>query len=122
MSKHPVVHIEFPSKDPKKNSKFYEDLFDWKISVFEELNYAMFDSGEGSPGGGFPPAVDFNKIDRVLVYVASDDIDADLKKAESLGGKSVMGKTEIPGQGWFALLQDPEGNTLALYTYANPPS
>lgn len=121
MSKHPVVHFEIPSNDPKKNSKFYEDLFGWKISMFEELNYAMFDPEEG-PGGGFPPAVDFNKIDRVLVYIKSADIEADLKKVESLGGKNVLGKTEIPGQGWFGVFQDPEGNTMALYTYANPPS
>jgi uncharacterized protein len=116
MSKHPIIHIEFPSKDATKNSKFYADLFGWEISHFDEMNYSMFNPGEG-PGGGFPP-VDgqINKIDRVLVYVQSDDIEADLKKAESLGGKAMTPKTEIPGQGWFAVFQDPEGNTLALYT------
>lgn len=119
MSKHQVVHIEIPSKDPKKNSQFYKDLFDWEISMFEELNYAMFNPGEG-PGGGFPPVVDFNKTDRLLVYIDTDDIERDLKKAVSLGGKQVLAKTEIPGQGWFALFTDPEGNTLALYTSANP--
>lgn len=120
MSKHPVVHIEIPSKDAKKNSQFYADLFGWKMTVFEQLDYVIFDSGEGSPGGGFPPVADFNKTDRLLVYVDTDDIERDLKKAVSLGGKSVLPKTEIPGQGWFALFTDPEGNTLALYTSANP--
>lgn len=120
MSKHPIVHVEIPSKDAKKNSQFYADLFDWKMTVFEQLNYVIFDSGESSPGGGFPPVADFNKTDRLLIYVDTDDIERDLKKAVALGGKSVLPKTEIPGQGWFALFTDPEGNTLALYTSANP--
>lgn len=122
MSKHPIVHVEIPSKDLKKNSKFYADLFGWKITDVPELNYALFDPGEGAgPGGGFP-LVDGNvtRTDRVLVYVQSDDIEVDLKKIASLGGKTVLPKTEIPGQGWFAVFTDPEGNTLALYTSMNP--
>lgn len=122
MSNRQIVHIEIPSKDAKKNSKFYADLFGWELTVFEQLNYVMFNSGENSPGGGFPPLADFNKTDRMMIYVNSDDIDADLKKVESLGGKKVTDKTEIPGQGWFAVITDPEGNTLALYTYAAPPA
>jgi predicted enzyme related to lactoylglutathione lyase len=27
----PVVHWEFWSDDPQKTSKFYEQVFDWKI-------------------------------------------------------------------------------------------
>ena len=120
MAKHPIVHVEIPSKDLKKNSQFYADMFDWKMTSIPELNYVIFDSGEGSPGGGFPPVGDWNKTDRVLVYVQTEDIDADLKKIESLGGKTILPKTEITGQGWFALFTDPEGNTLALYTATTP--
>jgi hypothetical protein len=122
MSKHPIVHTEIPSKDRKKNGKFYADLFGWDITEVDQFDYSMFNSGEGSPGGGFPPVTDFNKIARLLVYVQTDDIDGDLKKIAALGGKMVMPKTEITGQGWFALFTDPEGNTLALYTYAAPPA
>lgn len=119
MSKHPVVHFEIPSKDRKKNSNFYKEIFGWELAEYDELNYTMFDPKEG-PGGGFPPLDGkLNKTDRLLVYIGTDDIEADLKKVESLGGKQVMGKTEIPGQGWFGVFTDPEGNTLALYTGLN---
>jgi predicted enzyme related to lactoylglutathione lyase len=119
MTKHNVVHVEIPSKDRKKNSKFYQDLFGWKLTEYDDLNYTLFDPEEG-PAGGFPPVDgNLNKIDRVLVYFASDDIEADLKRVESLGGKTVMGKTEIPGQGWFGVFTDPDGNTIALYTGSN---
>ena len=47
---------------------------------------------------------------------ATDDIDASLAKAESLGGKTVIPKTEIPGVGWFGFFSDPTGNVVSLYT------
>ena len=54
----------------------------------------------------------------MLVYVGTDDIEASLAKAESLGGSTIVPKTEIPGQGWFAVFTDPTGNRMALYTPA----
>jgi predicted enzyme related to lactoylglutathione lyase len=56
----------------------------------------------------------------VLVYIASDDIEVDLKQVEKLGGKVLHSKAEIPGMGWYGIFQDPTGNVLALYTSMNP--
>lgn len=33
----------------------------------------------------------------------------------ALGGKIVEPKTDIPGQGWYAVIDDTEGNQLGLY-------
>jgi hypothetical protein len=63
---------------------------------------------------------DENPVGQVLVYIASDDIDADLESVEKLRGSVVRAKTEIPGTGWYGLFKDPTGNTLALYTSLNP--
>jgi len=43
MSKYAVVHVEIPSKDRKKNSKFYADLFGWKLTEYNKLNYTVLD-------------------------------------------------------------------------------
>lgn len=51
----------------------------------------------------------------LLVYVGSDDIDGDLRKAEQLGGKILVPKTEIPNTGWFGVFEDPAGNRLGLF-------
>ena len=51
-----------------------------------------------------------------LLYVASEDIDADLRKAESLGGTTVVPKTEIPQVGWFGVFKDPTGNKVGLFS------
>ena len=119
MGQHPIVHVEIPAEDQAASGQFYSELFGWKYSAYPEMNYAMFEA-EGGPGGGFPK-VDGEGVTpgAVLVYVGTDDIEASLAKAESLGGNTIVPKTEIPGQGWFAVFSDPTGNRLALYTDAN---
>lgn len=119
MSKRNVVHVEIPAANVEGAGKFYEALFGWKLQHMPEMNYTMWEAGDGS-GGGFPEASAENPAGQVLVYIDSDDIDADLKQAEKLGGKVLRQKTEIPGMGWFGIFQDPTGNVLAVYTGMNP--
>ncbi len=119
MSKRNVVHIEIPAADVPGAAQFYENLFGWKMEHDASFDYTMWSDGSGS-GGGFNKVSEENPVGEVLVYIHSDDIDADLKQVEKLGGSVVRPKTDIPGIGWFALFKDPTGNTLALYTSQNP--
>lgn len=115
MSSHPFVHIEISAKDPATLSKFYKDLCGWKIEVDPKFEYYMF-SAEGGPGGGFvKPDNQMYKAGDIVPYIGTDDIDAMLKKAESLGGKVLLPKTEIPGMGWYAFFADPTGNRLGFF-------
>ena len=119
MSKRNVVHVEIPAANVETAGKFYHELFDWKLEHVKEFNYTMREDGSGF-GGGFNEANAENPVGLVLVYIHSDDIDADLKKVEKLGGSVVKAKTEIPATGWYAVFKDPTGNTLALYTSVSP--
>ncbi len=115
MTKRGIAHIEIPAANRKASAEFYEKMFGWTIHHHEDLKYSTFESG--NVGGGFTEIGDpFPQPGNVVVYVYSDDIEADLKKIESLGGKLMMPKTEIPGTGWFAMFSDPAGNTMALFT------
>jgi len=49
-----------------------------------------------------------------IFYVDVEDVEAALKKAESLGGKTLVPPVNIPA-GTFAWMQDPEGNTVGLW-------
>ncbi|MEK7217098.1 MAG: VOC family protein, partial [Chloroflexota bacterium] len=62
--------------------------------------------------GGIGPAQ--QEPGHVTVYVQVDDLDAYLKKAESLGGKTLMPPTEIPGVVTMAMFADPEGNVIGM--------
>ena len=120
MSKRNIVHVEIPSANMEAAGKFYQELFGWKISPMPEMNYTMWEAGDGDEYGGFPQVSDENPAGQVLIYIASDDIDADLKKAVQLGGKVIHPKAEIPQMGWFGIFQDTTGNVLGLYTSMNP--
>ena len=119
MSKRNVVHVEIPAANVKAAGKFYQELFGWKLQDFPDMNYTTWES-EGGSGGGFPEVSEENPAGQVTVYIHSDDIEADLKRVEKLGGKVLHGKAEIPQTGWYGIFQDPTGNVLALYTSIDP--
>lgn len=120
MSKKPIVHIEIPTADRHASAKFYGELFGWDMQDEPSMEYMMFQSG--SVDGSFSPMGDYEDMNTsiepgdVLLYIESDDIEADLERIEAQGGESVSPKTEIPNIGWFAYFKDPDGNQLALYT------
>ena len=119
MSKRNVVHVEIPAADVQTAGKFYQELFGWKMQHVPEFDYTMWEDGSGY-GGGFNKVSDGHPAGQVLVYIDSEDIEADLNRVEQLGGSIVTAKTEIPGTGWFGVFKDPTGNVLALYTSMNP--
>jgi predicted enzyme related to lactoylglutathione lyase len=119
MSKRNVVHVEIPAVDVGAAGTFYQDLFGWKMQHVADFDYTMWEDGSGY-GGGFNKVSDHHPAGQVLVYIDSEDIEADLRKVEQLGGSIVTPKTEIPGTGWYGVFKDPTGNVLALYTSNNP--
>ncbi len=119
MTKRNVVHVEFSSRDFEESGRFYKELFGWKMTPMPESNYMLWEAADGT-GGGFNPVGEHAKAGEVLVYIDSDDIEADLKKAKSLGATILQEKMEIPKTGWFGVFKDPTGNMVALYTSMNP--
>jgi predicted enzyme related to lactoylglutathione lyase len=116
VSGQPIVHLEFATQDPQTTGKFYVDLCGWRLNLAEQFDYLMFEAGSG-PGGAFVKAGDAQmRPDEVRVYIGTDDIDGMLRRAEELGGKILMPKSEIPGTGWFGIFSDPDGRQVGLYT------
>lgn len=117
MGKRAITHIEITAKDRKQLAGFYEKVFGWETQHIDEMDYSTFVTD--TVGGGFNPEGEQAAVGDVRVYLASDDIEADLKNIEANGGSVVVPKTEIPGMGWFAWFTDPTGNTMALYEDMN---
>ena len=55
VSKRNVVHVEIPAADVQAASKFYQELFGWKMQHAAEFDYTMWEDGSGYGGG-------FNKV------------------------------------------------------------
>ena len=89
----PVVHWEIQTSNSDKVGEFFAKLFDWHVDSDNPFNYGMVDThAEGGINGGI--GGQGSGVNRVTFYVQVDDLDAYLKKAESLGGKTI---TPPPG-------------------------
>ncbi len=122
MQNNQIVHIEFSAQDPIAAGTFYSQLFGWKLQTWPEYNYATIETEDG-PAGGFPriDGKDYKAGD-VLVYVQTDDIEATLRRIESLGGKTLRPRTAIDANSWYAFFEDPSGNRVGLFSGKNPAS
>lgn len=123
----PIVHFEIGCRDSDKAKKFYGALFGWEFMAMGPAqmvtNIGAKPDGSGGMGiGGHLNALGHEPFKYVTVYAMVDDIEAVLQKVESLGGKRMIPKTEVPGQGWFAWFTDPDGNCLGLWTSAAMPT
>ena len=106
-----VVHVEFPAQDADRGQKFWEAVGGWTIqdSGMPGIDYRMFQDGDW--GGAVYPKME---EDGPIVYLGSDDIEADLAKVRELGGDAGE-KQPIPGIGWFARCKDSEGNAFSFF-------
>ncbi len=115
----PVVHFEVIGNDAAKLQRYYTTLFGWEIDANNPMNYGSVSregnlsaAGIGIGGGvgagpeGYPGHVTF--------YVEVPDVEAALAKAESLGGKRLMGPDAIDDQLVIGQFADPEGHVIGV--------
>ena len=107
----PVVHWEISAKDAPKLQQFYKELFDWAIDANNPMKYGMVKTGGQGINGGIGPG---EKFFGVRFYVEVEDLQEYLNMAQRLGGKTVVAPTAIPNSVTFAVLADPEGNSIGL--------
>ena len=119
---HTIIHFEIPANDVEKIKKFYSDLFDWKIEKLGNMEYyAITTVPMDEKGNLLRPGVNGGLYKKEqpqqqpVNYIYVESVDEYSKKVTDLGGKIVVPKMEVTGMGWFALAQDPEGNTFGIF-------
>jgi len=115
---------ELSTPDVEAAKGFYGELLGWQFQDIEscDMNYSMIKAGDKEVGGMMvtPPEAKANgKPATWGAYVTVDDVDAQVARVEQLGGKVCQPAEDIPDVGRFAVIQDPQGATLALITYFN---
>ena len=113
---HPVVHFEIGCLDSSATQNFYRSMFDWQIAPMGPA--AMIDTAVAGGITGHMTSLGHEPHHYTIFYVAVDDLDAYLKKAAGLGGKTLVPPVYLPGQGGFAWMADPDGNTVGLWKAA----
>jgi predicted enzyme related to lactoylglutathione lyase len=109
----PVVHFEIGCRDLPQTVDFYSKLFDWNIAG--QAPAAMIDTQAGGRGAtGHISTLGHEPHQYTTFYVEVESVAEYLKKAEALGGKTIVPPVPLP-TGTFAWIADPGGNTVGLW-------
>jgi predicted enzyme related to lactoylglutathione lyase len=114
------THIEIPADDVGRARRFYGEVFGWPLQEMEGYpDYFLFTtpSGQEAAGGAIGKRGE-SAPNQVRNYVLVASIDETIPEIESRGGSVIEAKAEVPGQGWYAVFKDSEGNELALWERA----
>ena len=112
-----IVWFEVPADNVERAKKFYGELFGWKIEKFPgPMEYWHIDTGGGddTPDGGLLKRQNPGQ-QGITNYIGVASVDQFVTKVQKLGGKVCMPKTAVSQMGYFAICQDTENNTFALW-------
>jgi uncharacterized protein len=112
-----VVWFDVPADDLGRVEKFYGSLFGWKFAKLSAAvaDYWHIDTGgaDQTPDGGFLPRM--YPGHSITVYMAVPSVDKAVAKVQKLGRSVCKLKTAVPHMGYFAICEDTERNTFALW-------
>lgn len=119
---HSINWFEIPVTDFTRAKKFYETLYGAEIIVMPHptFKYGMLpaDMQNGGVGGGIVQGEGFEPSTKgALIYLnGGEDLSLPLSRVEDAGGKILLPKTSIGGNGFMAHILDTEGNKIALHS------
>lgn len=109
-----ITHIDIPVTDMARATAFYSSLFGWKIAEIPGFEgYPMWQAPNQISGGGLAPRGE--GFTQPRSYVEVDSIDETLAAAEAAGATITLAKEQISETSWWAVLVDPDGNSIGLY-------
>ncbi len=113
---HTVCHVEIQTVDLDRAEAFYKGLFDWTFKAFMPT-MRVFGVGDTHVGGlMLVDKVEAGRSPSIWIQVKS--IEETLARVEAFGGKVVSGKSEVPGTGYSADFEDPEGTYIGIVEFA----
>lgn len=112
-----ITHVEFPADDLERAKQFYAAVAGWEFRPMEGFpDYELFSTDEGT--GGAIGSRGTSTGTTVRVFITVPDVVAARDAATAHGGAIVEDVTEVPGQGTYVVVHDPEGNEIALWQNA----
>jgi hypothetical protein len=107
---------ELGTNDSKKAAAFYSGLFSWKAEKSPgPMEYTLFKLGEVTAAGMMTHTGEMKAIpSHWMPYFAVKDCDGSAAKAKQMGGDVLLAPKDIPGEGRFAVLRDPQGAVFCI--------
>jgi predicted enzyme related to lactoylglutathione lyase len=114
--------VDIGVSDLARSKKFYGQLFGWTFQDSgAEMGHYNMATVNGHEVAGLMRNPSEEMPIRWTTYLATDDIDATLKKITTAGGKVLMGPMNIPGSGRMAMAMDCCDASFGLWQEAGFP-
>jgi predicted enzyme related to lactoylglutathione lyase len=114
---------ELMTRDVDVAKKFYHDTVGWDFEAMpmQDGTYWVAKAKGEVVGGIFPlSSPQFDGVpESWMSYLAVDDVDARVKKAQSAGAKLMRPIFDVPNVGRIAILREPGGAGIGWMTPAN---
>jgi predicted enzyme related to lactoylglutathione lyase len=117
-----VSWADLNTRDQAAAGAFYSDLFGWKMTMGKDMTPAVpgsyYHIVNGSDFiGGVPPAGQGHPHvpPHWMIYIMVTNCAASTAKARDLGAATFVDSMAIGNDGWFSVLQDPQGAVFALH-------
>jgi hypothetical protein len=109
------MQFQILSKSPDETAAFYGNLFGWSFDANNPMGYRQIRTGseEGIQGGIWPAPPQAPNF--VQLFIAVDDVQASVAKAQELGAKVLIPPTMLPEGDEMAVLHDPHGMSFAVW-------
>ncbi len=111
-----VIHFEIVADDAERISKFYEQVFGWRVQKWNgPIDYWFLMTGdEKEPGidGAFGMRQSQDDVTVNTIDVSS--VEETVEKIKAHGGEIVRPKQAVPGVGYLAYFKDTEGNLWGI--------
>jgi predicted enzyme related to lactoylglutathione lyase len=114
---------ELTTRDPQAAETFYTKLFGWTAkhgAASAQVDYTEFGLPGQPPGAGMmkmPDDMPAAVPSYWMPYFQVADCDTSTATAQQLGATLMVGPTDIPGTGRFAILIDPQGAIFAVFRF-----
>src|SRR5262249_7919208 len=125
MSDHGHFHWnELLTRDAERAKQFYATTIGWSFAPMPMQDGATYWVAEidGEPVAGIFPTdrPEFAEVPEAwMSYLAVDDVDARVKKAEAAGAQLMRPIFDVPGVGRIAILAEPGGAGIGWMTPAS---
>ncbi len=115
--------FEIPARDISRAQKFYETIFQIKMTPMPEMHGMKMtgfpsETGNGKATGALVQGPDHTpSMDGVIIYLNADpNIQKVMDRVESAGGKVLMPRTDLGKDiGCISMFTDTEGNRVAAH-------
>jgi len=113
-----ITHFEIFGPDPAALTRFYAEIFGWRIEQIPGVDYWRIDTGTPQSDTPMHGGLTYRAIPNLngwLLWVQVASVDDTVEAVVRLGGCVMRPKTAVPRTAWVTIVADPARNMFGVW-------